>query len=119
MESPPIEKVVPKKESSDVPLPLPPAEQPEGDDATRNNLADSIDEEGGSKKRSAKKSFAQRMDELRAYKKRNGHVNVKYSDDKSLYRFCIGIRNARNNDDGAYWRDLKVDQIIAIFDVRI
>ena len=105
MESPPTEKVVPKKESSDVPLPLPPAEQPEGDDATRNNLVDSIDE-GGSKKRSAKKSFAQLINELKAYKEKNGHVNLKYSDDKSLYRLCIGIRNARNNQDKSYWGDL-------------
>ena len=130
---PPTEKLVPKEESVDVPLlpPVeqagddaekvaakeesaegPPAEQP-GDDATCNNLADSIDEEGGSKKRAAKKSFAQRMDELKAYKEKNGHINVKQSDDKSLYKFCVGIRNARNNQGKR--GDLKVGQI-AILD---
>ena len=33
-----------------------------------------------------KKSFEQRMDDLRAYKEKHGHVNVKKSDDKSLKR---------------------------------
>ena len=43
------------------------------------------------------KSFAQRMDDLRAYKEKHGHVNVKKSDDRSLYDFCYNIRKARNN----------------------
>ena len=125
------EKVV-KEDFADAPPPLPPAEQP-GDDATRNNLADSIDddEEGGSKKRAAKKSFApsarkrrssskrinnketesastkkqrksfaQRIEDLRAYKKKHGDINVKEKEDKSLYGFCKNIRSARNNNPG-------------------
>ena len=43
------------------------------------------------------KSFAQRMDDLRAYKENHGHVDVKKSDDRSLYDFCYNIRKARNN----------------------
>ena len=125
------EKVV-KEDFAEAPPPLPPAEQPEGDDATRNNLADSIDddEEGGSKKRAAtksfapsarkrrsssesinnketesastkkqRKSFAQRIDDLKAYKEKHGHVNVKWNEDKSLYVFCNNMRKARNNPE--------------------
>ena len=47
--------------------------------------------------RAAKKSFEQRMDDLRAYRERHGHVNVKEREDKSLYIFCYEMRRARNN----------------------
>ena len=47
--------------------------------------------------RKTKKSFEQRMDDLRAYKEKNGHVNVKEKEDKSLYQFCCNMRRARNN----------------------
>ena len=49
------------------------------------------------KKPIPKKSFAQRIEDLRAYKKEHGHVNVKGSEDKSLYGFCSHVRRARNN----------------------
>ena len=42
-------------------------------------------------------SFAQRIEELRVYKEKNGHVNVKGNEDKSLYSFCSHVRRARNN----------------------
>ena len=45
----------------------------------------------------AKKSFEQRIEDLKAYKERHGHTNVKSSNDKSLYKFCQKIRYARNN----------------------
>ena len=41
-------------------------------------------------------SFEQRMDDLRAYKEKHGHVNVKEREDKSLYKFCVDMRRARN-----------------------
>jgi len=47
----------------------------------------------------AKKSFEQRLEDLRAYKEKHGHVKVKKSDDKSLYDFCIHMRCARNNPE--------------------
>ena len=45
------------------------------------------------------KSFEQRMDDLKTYKEKHGHVNVKRSDDKSLYQFCNNIRLARNRPE--------------------
>ena len=46
-----------------------------------------------------KSPFEKRMDELRAYKKKHGHVNVKHKDVKSLYQFCIQMKYARNNPE--------------------
>ena len=51
------------------------------------------------KERRAMKSFEQRIEDLRAYKEKNGHVNVKRSDDKSLYKFCCNIRHTHNNPE--------------------
>ena len=48
----------------------------------------------------AKKSpFEKRMDDLREYKEKHGHINVKKSDDKSLYKFCINIRYVRSHPE--------------------
>ena len=117
------ENVAAKEESAEGP----PAEQPGDDATRNNladSIDD--DEEGGSKKRAAKKSFApsarkrrsssinnketesastkkqrksfaQRIEDLRAYKKKHGDINVKEKEDKSLYGFCKNIRSARNN----------------------
>ena len=49
------------------------------------------------KEQHAKKSFEQRIEDLRAYKRKHGHVNIKQSEDKSLYEFFRKIRQARNN----------------------
>ena len=75
----------------------------EGADATRNDLADT-NEEGGPKNYNNEtkrviKSFEQRIDDLRAYKEKHWHVNVKQSDDKSLFGFCNNIRWARDNPE--------------------
>ena len=35
------------------------------------------------------------MEELRAYKEKHGHLNVRSKDDKSLYDFCNNLRQAR------------------------
>ena len=45
------------------------------------------------------KSFELRTNDLRAYKEKHGHVNVKKSDDKSLHEFCYNIRYARKNPE--------------------
>ena len=50
-------------------------------------------------KQAAKKSFAQRIEDLKAYKEKYGHVNVKIIEDKSLYGFCKGIRYAHKNPE--------------------
>ena len=51
------------------------------------------------KKRRENKSFEQRIEDLRAYKEKHGHVNVKKNDDKSLYEFCVKIKCARSNPE--------------------
>ena len=51
------------------------------------------------KERAEKKTFAQRIEELKAYKTKHGHVNVKRSEDKSLYDFCGNMRQARKHPE--------------------
>eukprot|EP00581_Thalassiosira_minuscula_P032079 CAMPEP_0183767086 /NCGR_PEP_ID=MMETSP0739-20130205/11972_1 /TAXON_ID=385413 /ORGANISM="Thalassiosira miniscula, Strain CCMP1093" /LENGTH=388 /DNA_ID=CAMNT_0026005955 /DNA_START=130 /DNA_END=1296 /DNA_ORIENTATION=+ len=41
--------------------------------------------------------FERRVEELKSYKEKHGHVNVKKSEDTSLYAFCHRIRSARKN----------------------
>ena len=43
--------------------------------------------------------FAQRIDDLREYKEKHGHLNVKQSDDKSLYTFCSRVRCTRKKPE--------------------
>ena len=62
-----------------------------------------------------KKSFEQRIEELRSYNKKQGHINLKHSDDKSLYRFCTNMRQARNNPE--MFTVALTDNRIAILDV--
>ena len=45
------------------------------------------------------KSFEQRIEDLRAYKEKHGHTNVKEKEDKSLYGYCKNMRLARNNPE--------------------
>ena len=35
-----------------------------------------------------------RIDDLREYKQKHGHVNVKIHEDSSLYQFCAGARHS-------------------------
>ena len=46
-----------------------------------------------------RKPFEQRIENLRAYKEKHGHVNVKKSDDKSLFTFRRDIRYARKHPE--------------------
>ena len=43
----------------------------------------------------AKKSFEQQIKDLKAYKEKYGHVNVKKSEDRSLYDFCSQRRHIK------------------------
>ena len=54
---------------------------------------------GGAAARSAGELFEQRMDDLKTYKEKHGHVKVKKTDDKSLYVFCRQMRYARSNPE--------------------
>jgi len=42
-------------------------------------------------KKQIDKSFEQRIENLRAYKEKHGHVNVKKREDKSLYDYLDGL----------------------------
>ena len=64
-----------------------------------NSSSNSEEMESAPKKKRILKSFEQRMDDLRAYKEKHGHINVKKSDDKSLHNFCRHIRRARKNPE--------------------
>ena len=45
------------------------------------------------------KIFAKRVDDLRAYKEKHGHINVKKSEKKSLHNFCNHMRQARKHPE--------------------
>ena len=62
----------------------------------------------------AKKSFEQRMEDLQAYKEKNGHFNVKEREDKSLYRFCLDIRRARNNPGKSHHVRINEERIASL-----
>ena len=59
------------------------------------------------------KAFEQRLAELREYKEKNGHVNVKKSEDRSLYDFCKDIRYARKNPEKST-RSITDDRIASL-----
>ena len=43
------------------------------------------------------KSFEERIEDLRLYKEKHGHLDVKINKDKSLAGFCSNMRQARKN----------------------
>ena len=47
-------------------------------------------------KRASVVSFEQRVEDLRDFKLKHGHLNLNKNEDPSLYGFCINVRNARN-----------------------
>eukprot|EP01083_Nonionella_stella_P227178 806227_1 len=65
------------------------------------------------KKKRMLKSFAQRIEDLRAYKEKHGHVNVKKSDDTCLYGFCRQMRFARKNP-GKYTMLINEERIASL-----
>ena len=54
------------------------------------------------------KSFIQQWDDLKAYQNKHGHVNVKASEDKSLFDFCSRMRHARNNQDSTALTNMQI-----------
>ena len=79
-------------------------------------------------------SFFTRVDELRAYKEKHGHLNVRRKDDEGLYDFCNTLRQARLGkgnyrlDDGQiaaldaigfdYWNmGVPIDQVDKLYKV--
>ena len=49
----------------------------------------------GTVKHKQRKDFVDRVDELKAYKEKHGHLNVLRKDDASLYDFCHHLRQSR------------------------
>jgi hypothetical protein len=49
--------------------------------------------------------FFGRVDELRAYKDKHGHLNVSHKVDPRLYHFCCDMRAARKGKKGSYRLD--------------
>jgi len=44
-------------------------------------------------------SFNDRVEALREYKEKNGHISVRENDDRSPYKWCSDIRSARRNPE--------------------
>jgi hypothetical protein len=55
---------------------------------------------GQKKKRIMQVRFIDRLEDLKAYKEKHGHLNVSRKTDKSLYIWCYNIRNARKGKLG-------------------
>ena len=53
----------------------------------------------------------QRIEDLRAYKEKHGHLNIRQSEDKSLNGFCLRVKKSRN---GSGTRTLTDDQVDAL-----
>jgi hypothetical protein len=64
-------------------------------------------------KRNSRVSFIDRLEDLKAYKEKNGHLRVSKKDDKSLNSWCKNIRNARRNPESCK-RKVTADQIAAL-----
>jgi RNA binding exosome subunit len=50
-------------------------------------------------------NFFDRVDELKAYKEKHGHLNVSHKEDKGLYHFCYNMRQARKGKMGCFRLD--------------
>ena len=58
--------------------------------------------------------FTQRLEDLRSYKVKHGHVNVEKSDSKSLYKFCCDLRHARRKGINAKTVRLDDDRVASL-----
>ena len=58
--------------------------------------------------------FEERLDDLRAYKAVHGDVNVKRSEDKSLYTFCQRTKHAYNNPEATHTMKLTQDRVSSL-----
>ena len=45
------------------------------------------------------KSFEERIEDLRSYREKHGHLNVRTSENKSLAAFCSNMRYARQKPE--------------------
>ncbi|KAL9186422.1 hypothetical protein ACHAXT_005660 [Thalassiosira profunda] len=62
----------------------------------------------------ARKPFAERIEALKAYKLKHGHLNVSKEEDSSLFYFIKNVRRARNNPKAEVRLTLTEDRIAAL-----
>jgi hypothetical protein len=72
---------------------------------------DSTVNNGQKKKRNMQVRFIDRLEDLKAYKEKHGHLNVSKEDEKSLYHWCNNIKQARR---GTGNMNLTADGIVAL-----
>ena len=69
------------------------------------------------------KLFEERIEDLRSYKEKHGHLNVRINEDKSLAGFCSGMRYARRNPGNFRIMKLNEERIASLdalgFDWRL
>jgi DNA repair exonuclease SbcCD ATPase subunit len=75
-------------------------------------------EEQAPKTRGKYKTFDDRMEDLKLFKEKYGHVNlsvssVSFPEDKSLAKFCVKMRHAHNNPGKSKSKQLTNEQIAA------
>jgi ATPase subunit of ABC transporter with duplicated ATPase domains len=70
-------------------------------------------EEQAPKTRGKNKTFDDRMEDLKLFKEKYGHVNVSVSfpEDKSLAKFCVQVRHAHNNQGKSKMKKLTIENI--------
>jgi len=57
------------------------------------------------------RSFDERINDLKEYKQKHGHVNVNTHEDSSLYQFCADVRHSLNQVEKDGTRKLTVERI--------
>ncbi|KAL9181856.1 hypothetical protein ACHAXT_012199 [Thalassiosira profunda] len=48
------------------------------------------------------KDFSERVEDLKAFKRQHGHLNVSVAHDRSLSQFCSSVRHSRRKEGGSY-----------------
>jgi hypothetical protein len=68
-------------------------------------------EEQAPKTRGKYKTFDDRMEDLKLFKEKHGHVNVSIPEDNSLAQFCVQVRHAHNNPGKSKRKKLTIENI--------
>ena len=60
------------------------------------------------------KSFEERIEDLKKYKEKHGHINVKIAEDQSLGQFCANVRYAHRRPEKDGTRKLTAERIASL-----
>lgn len=63
------------------------------------------------------KSFESRIEDLKKFKQRNGHLNISREEDQSLFYFCHNVRYSRSNPDKFKGMAVSDDRIKALDEI--